>query len=165
MPPAETSAPAAAPPSYDERLTVPPMFWLALVAIVAVGILEVGSGFTYVVIVPVAVFMIGFFIVPFLISGRTRVQVKDGVLVAGKQELPVMSIAGVTTLDREQTRMRIGPQADPAATLVHKGWISSAVMLRLSNPSPTPYWVVSTRRPEELADAIRSARSYIRATR
>jgi hypothetical protein len=154
-----------AAPTYDERLTLPPMYWLALVVIVIIGILEVGSGFNYVILVPVTLFMVGFFIVPFMITGLTKVRIRDGVLTAGKNEMPVMSIAGISTLDREATRLRIGPQADPAAKLVHKGWIQTAVMLRLSNPSPTPYWVVSTRNPEELSAAIKAARTYVRATR
>lgn len=141
------------------------MFWVALVVIVILGILEVGSGFSYQVLVPVSVFMVGFFLVPFAITSLTRVRLRDGVLTANRKELPVMSIAGVSALDQEQTRLRIGPQADPAAVLVHKGWIRTSIMLRLSNPNPTPYWVVSTRRPDELAAAIKAARTYIRATR
>jgi hypothetical protein len=162
---AETSAPAIDAPFYQERLYAPPAFWLALVAIVILGIFEVGSGFSYVILVPVTVFMVGFFIVPFAITSLTRVRVRDGVLKAAKKEIPVMSIAGISTLDREQTRLRLGPQADPAAVLVHKGWISTSVMLRLSNPNPTPYWVISTRNPDELSAAIKAARTYVRATR
>jgi hypothetical protein len=162
---AETSAPVIDAPFYQERLYAPPAFWAALVLIVIVGIFEVGGGFGLIILIPVALFMVGFFLVPFAITSLTPVRVRDGVLRAGKKEIPVMSIAGISTLDREQTRLRIGPQADPAAVLVHKGWISTAVMLRLSNPNPTPYWVVSTRKPDELSAAIKAARTYVRATR
>jgi hypothetical protein len=80
------------------------------------------------------------------------------VLTVGKDELPVRSITGVQALDREQTRSRLGPQADPAAHHVVRGWIGPSVMVRLANPDPVPYWVVSTRRPAELAAAIRAAK-------
>jgi Protein of unknown function (DUF3093) len=70
-----------------------------------------------------------------------------------------MSITGVQPLDREQTRSRLGPQADPAAHHVVRGWIGPSVMVRLANPDPVPYWVVSTRRPTELAAAITAART------
>lgn len=152
-------------PTYDERLAVPWAWWAVVAAIVVLGVLEVASGFTYVVFVPVAVFLVGFFVVPLILSARARVQLRDGVLSAGGEELPVITITSVQPLDREATRLKLGPQADPAAHLVVRGWIGPSVVLRLSNPNPVPYWVVSSRRPHELAEAIRSARAYVRANR
>jgi hypothetical protein len=152
-------------PTYDERLRVPWTWWPVLGAIVVFGALEVGSGFSYVVLVPVAIFLFGFFIVPLLISGRERVLLRDGVLRAGKVELPVMQMTSVVALTREETRLRLGPQADPAAHLVVRGWVGPSVMIRLVNPNPVPYWVVSSRRPDELASAIKQSRNEIRAAR
>jgi hypothetical protein len=152
-------------PSHDERLRVPWSWWPVLAGIVALGCLEIASGFTYVVVVPVAVFLVAFFILPLLLAGRVRVRLADGVLQAGDQELPVMAIRSAEPLDRQQTRLRLGPQADPAAHLVVRGWVGPSVMLRLSNPTPVPYWIVSTRHPEELAAAIKASRTAIRAAR
>ena len=144
---------------------MPWTWWPVVVCIVVFGALEVGSGFSYVVLVPVLIFMIGFFIVPLALSGRARVQLRDGVLIAGDEELPVMQVTSITALDRAETRLRLGPQADPAAHTVVRGWIGTSVMLRLANPDPVPYWVVSTRHPDELAAAIKQSRNQIRATR
>jgi hypothetical protein len=152
-------------PSHDERLYVPLTWWPVLIAIVAFGALEVGSGFSYIVLVPVAIFLFGFFIVPLALSGRLRVQLRDGVIRAGKEELPVMQVTTITALDRDETRLRLGPQADPAAHTVVRGWIGSSVLLRLANPDPVPYWVISTRHPEQLVTAIKQSRNLIRATR
>jgi hypothetical protein len=145
--------------SHDERLHVPWSWWPVVSLIVLLGVFEVGSGFNWQVLVVVAIFLVGFFIVPLILSGLLRVRVGDGVLRVGKDELPVMSIKGVQALDRQQTRSRLGPQADPAAHHVVRGWIGPSVMLRLANPDPVPYWVVSTRRPDDLAAAITAARS------
>lgn len=144
---------------------MPWTWWPVVIAIVLFGALEVGSGFNFVVLVPIAIFLVGFFMVPLLLSGRARVQLHDGVLSAGKQELPVMQVTTITALDRDETRLRLGPQADPAAHTVVRGWIGSSVMLKLANPDPVPYWVVSTRHPDELATAIKQSRNLIRATR
>jgi hypothetical protein len=152
-------------PTFDERLRVPWSWWPVVVAIVAFGALEVGSGFSFVVLVPVAIFLVGFFIVPLVLSGRERVRLRDGVLRAGKHDLPVMQVTTITELDRAETRLRLGPQADPAAHTVVRGWIGPSVMLRLANPDPVPYWVISTRRPTELASAIKASRNQIRADR
>jgi hypothetical protein len=152
-------------PTHDERLRLPGSWWPVLLAIVALGALEVGSGFTYVVIVPVTVFLVGFFVVPLVLSSRERVLLRDGVLRAGKQELPVSQFTTVTALDRPQTRLRLGPQADPAARLVVRGWVGTAVMLRLADPGPVPYWLVSTRHPEALAAAVKQSQAVLRASR
>jgi hypothetical protein len=145
--------------SHDERLHVPWSWWPVVTLIVLLGVFEVGSGFNWQVLLVVAVFLVGFFIVPLILSGMLRVRLVDGVLRVGKDELPVTSITAVQPLDRQQTRSRLGPQADPAARHVVRGWIGPSVMLRLANPDPVPYWVVSTRRPDELAAAITAARS------
>lgn len=152
-------------PTHDERLRLPGSWWPVLGAIVALGALEIGSGFTYVVMVPVCIFLVGFFIIPLALSGRERVQLRDGVLRAGKEELRVSQITTVTALDRPQTRLRLGPQADPAARLVVRGWIGTSVMLRLANPRPVPYWLVSTRHPDALATAIKQSQAALRASR
>jgi hypothetical protein len=136
-----------------------------ILAIVALGVLEMASGFSYVVYIPVTIFLFGFFVVPLLLAGRIRVRLRDGVLSAGGAELPVTHITTVQALDRESTRLKLGPEADPACHQVVRGWIGSCVVLRLSNPKPTPYWVISTRHPEEFADAIKSARAHVRANR
>jgi hypothetical protein len=144
---------------HDERLHVPWSWWPVVTLIVLLGVLEVGSGFNWQILTIVAVFLIGFFIVPLVLSGMLRVRLADGVLQVGKDVLPVMSISGVQPLDRAQTRSRLGPEADPSAHLAVRGWIGPSVMVRLVNPEPVPYWVVSTRHPAELAAAISAARS------
>jgi hypothetical protein len=149
--------------THDERLRVPGGWWPVVAAIVALGVLEIGSGFNYVVLVPVAIFLIGFFIVPLVLAGRERIELRDGVIYAGKRELPVNQITKIEALDRPQTRLRLGPQADPAAHLVVRGWVGTSVVLGLANPHPVPYWLLSTRHPEELASAIKQARLEARA--
>jgi hypothetical protein len=149
--------------THDERLRVPGTWWPIVLGIVALGVLEIGSGFNYVVLVPVAIFLVGFFIVPLLLAGRERIELRDGVIYAGKQELPVNQITKIEALDRQQTRLRLGPQADPAAHQVVRGWVGTAVVLGLANPQPVPYWLLSTRHPDELASAIKQARLEARS--
>ncbi|MBV9869778.1 MAG: DUF3093 domain-containing protein [Frankiaceae bacterium] len=151
--------------THDERLRAPWPWWVVLALIVALGTLEVGAGFDYHVMIPVLVFMIGFFIVPLVLAGRERVRLTDGVLYAGKQSLPVSQMTTITPLDRDQAKLQLGPKADPAAYLVVRGWVGTAVMIKLANPEPVPYWLVSTRQPQELATALKQARLESRAAR
>ncbi|MGW9267500.1 DUF3093 family protein, partial [Gordonia terrae] len=39
--------------------------------------------------------------------------------------------------------------------LVHRSWVKTMVLIVLDDPDdPTPYWLVSTRRPAELLAAL-----------
>ena len=72
--------------------------------------------------------------------------------------------AEVSALDRAQTRAISGPRADPAAFLLIRPYLREAVYVEVTDPAAgTPYWVVGTRRPAELAAAINSARPATRA--
>jgi hypothetical protein len=50
--------------------------------------------------------------------------------------------------------LRLGPQADPGAHVVFRGWVGESVLVTPLDRSVTPYWLVSTRRPDELLAAI-----------
>lgn len=137
---------------------MPWTWWPALIMLVTFGTFEVASGFRPFIYIPVVVFMVGFFIVPLVVSGLLRVRVVDGVLHAGKASIRASELRSVQPLSREDTRRRLGPQADPAATTVTRGWIGPSVMVRLHNPHPVPYWLISSRHPEDLAAALQQAR-------
>lgn len=91
-----------------------------------------------------------------------RVVVTDGAdpgLRAGRAFLEAWHVGEVTQLDREAGRRVLGPDADARAYLAHRGWIGTAVRVEVQDPEdPTPYWVISTRRPTELAAALVSVR-------
>lgn len=88
------------------------------------------------------------------------VEVRDHQLVAGRARLPLASVGRVTVLDADAARALRGVGADPRAHLVLSGWVSTAVRVDLEDPAdPTPYWYVSTRRPDRLAAALGGRRS------
>ncbi|MBK5249242.1 MAG: DUF3093 domain-containing protein [Actinomycetales bacterium] len=81
--------------------------------------------------------------------------VADGELRAGRARLPLEVVGTVDVLEREQVREAMGPGLDARAFVLHRAWVPTAVRVHLQDPhDPTPYWVLSTRRPHELADAL-----------
>ena len=91
--------------------------------------------------------------------GRVRVRVSEGEgggeLWIGDAHLPLRFVGEVETVTREQKRKALGPQLDPAAFVVHRGWIAPLVRVRLTDPDdPTPYWLFSTRRPDVVAGLL-----------
>jgi hypothetical protein len=157
-----TVRPAA--PLYRERLGVSWWAWPAcLVGAVFLGIEvtmgapqlqlpEVYGGF--VVAVGLGLFAVG----------RIRIRVQrsaDGEveLRVDDARLPVSAIAAVEVVGGEERRRMLGLDAEPLAFVIQRPWIPSGVRIDLADPDdPTPYWFISTRRPDELAAVLNEAR-------
>ena len=68
--------------------------------------------------------------------------------------------AAPRALDAAETRSRSVCEADARAHLVLRPYVSTAVEITLDDPAdPVPYWLISTRRPTELAAALDRAAS------
>jgi hypothetical protein len=87
------------------------------------------------------------------------IAVTDGQLRAGRARIRLDLTGEVHALDAEQMRHAHGPGLDARAYLCIRGWIPTGVRVALADPrDPTPYWLLSSRRPDRLAAAIRHAR-------
>jgi hypothetical protein len=70
--------------------------------------------------------------------------------------LPRDVVGSVDVLDHEATRRVLGPDADARAFLVTRPYVRSAVKVEVADAAdPTPYWIVSSRAPEQLASSLR----------
>jgi hypothetical protein len=97
--------------------------------------------------------------VPLWWLGRVRVAVTGDEFQVDDARLPVSFIADVVALDSDGRREVLGVGAHPYAFVVQRPWVPGAVQVLLDDPAdPTPYWVVSTRHPVELATALLAAR-------
>ena len=142
-------------PDYEERLLAPPWVWLGAlaVALLVAATLHGGAGgpravVPYAVVLPATV-------VALLLSSRGRVLVSNGVLSVPGARIPIASLGGATPLDREGTRLLRGPLAEPRAFLATRSWLTSSVRVQIEDPDDdTPYWLISSRRPQELASAL-----------
>lgn len=145
------------PPRYRERLTVPWWAWPAALGLAALVSAEVFLGapgtatvVPYGVLLPLAALAL-------VRLGRVLVTVSDGELRVDDARLPVRFVGSVTVLDATARRDALGPYAEPYAFVVQRPWISGAVQVHLQDPAdPTPYWLISSRRPADLAAAIRA---------
>ena len=141
--------------AYDERLMAPLWVWAAVLSVAAVSAAALHGGapgwrsvVPYAVLLPVAV-------VGLLLGSRGRIRVADGVLHVPGARIPLDHLGGVTPLTREGTRRVRGPLAEPRAYVATRGWLSQSVRVQVEDPEDdTPYWLIGTRRPEELAAAL-----------
>lgn len=149
---------------YHERLRVPVSWWV--LGMISVFMLGAGflAGFDWepalavygILTAGLAAILIGW--------GSLRTEVAGGELRVGRDRLPLAQAGEVTALDEEQTRALRGPRADPAAYLMARPYLSRSVYIAVPDPAAHgPYWLIGTRRPEELAAAIEAARPAARA--
>ncbi|MGC2652925.1 MAG: DUF3093 domain-containing protein [Mycobacterium sp.] len=146
---------------YRERLWVPWWWWpvgFALPTVVAVEINHavpaLPDWLSFAVLFPVAAAAL-------LWLGRIEIQVADGdgqvELWAGEAHLPVTVIARSAEVPRSAKSATLGRQLDPAAFVLHRGWVGPMVLVVLDDTDdPTPYWLVSCRHPDRMLSALRS---------
>jgi hypothetical protein len=146
-------------PRYTERLGVSWWAWPAgLVLDLIVGF-EVLLGFAWLPVwAPFAVLLPATAGV-LLWAGRIRVTVTGDEFLVDDCRLPVTAIGDVVALDAAGKREALGVGAHPLAFVIQRPWVGPAVQIVLDDPAdPTPFWVISTRRPVELATALIAAR-------
>jgi hypothetical protein len=156
-----TSSQAARPdsaPIFRERMTPAPWVWGAG------SLLGLLAGLT---VFPIAPFLAPIAIVVFigiivtsLVMFSPVVTVEAGELVAGQASVPVSVLGTAEVLDAVEMRHALGPGLDVRAYLCMRGWIATGVRIALDDPDdPTPYWLITSRRPAELAAALDQART------
>lgn len=93
--------------------------------------------------------------------GRIKVQVIENggetQLWAGDAHLPATVIARSAEVPRTAKSAALGRQLDPAAYVLHRGWVGPMILVVLNDPDdPTPYWLVSCRNPQRMLAALRT---------
>ena len=146
--------------NYSEQLRVPASWWVvgmffALTFVTAVGfyagpMVALVGGMVTAAGVAAAL----------LWYGRVRVRVDATGLHAGAAVLEWPFVGKVIVHDRAATRARLGAGADHAAWLLVRSFVPGSVEVTIDDPAdPHPYWLVSTRKPAELAQAIAERRA------
>lgn len=163
VPPHESPARAhadAPAPVYSERLWVPLWWWPVALAVTGLLAAEIHMGapgirawLPYVLLFPVPVWALVW-------MSRHRVEVApdaDGILElrADRAHLPVTYVSRAVAVPASAKSAALGRQLDPAAFVQHRPWIGPMILLVLDDPDdPAPYWLISTRKPEQVLAAL-----------
>jgi len=144
---------------YCERLWVPVWWWPIAFALTALLAAEIHMGapgirawLPYVVLLPIPIWVL-------LWLSRHRVTVverNDGTeLLVDRAHLPADVVARAAAVPASAKSAALGRQLDPAAFVQHRAWVRPMVLLVLDDPDdPTPYWLVSSRRPDRVLAAL-----------
>ena len=88
------------------------------------------------------------------------IEVSESKLIAGRISVPLAALGEVVQLTKEEFGAALGPMANPAAQLMIRGYIATGVKIAVVDPEdPTPYILISSRRPKDLAVALDANRA------
>jgi hypothetical protein len=161
---AERTTPANVPVLFEERRR-PPWWWWAVALAVALPSVEIvvvfapdmtshGSALLALATAAATVVLV---CAGMLAISRSRVEVFLDGLEVDRATLPATAIGRVRELDPTTFRAVIGRDARADAQLCLRPWLRRGVQIEVVDPTDTtPYWVVATRRPTQLAEALRS---------
>ncbi|MDZ5661964.1 DUF3093 domain-containing protein [Nocardioides sp. S-58] len=145
---------------YAERLTVPLRWWAQGTMLVASLWLAVLAATPEVVAWSVTAGALAVMVALFVSYGSARVAVDRQAFRAGRAQVPLEHVGAVTPLDADDVRRLAGVEADARAYLVLRPYLKRGVRVDITDPAdPTPYWLVSSRRPDALASALEAART------
>lgn len=89
------------------------------------------------------------------IKMRTTIYVTNQMLHVNKAKIDLKYIKSATVLTPVEYKKMIGVAADPAAFLAINFWVKSGVKVELKDKKdPTPYWLISSRNPKKLVNAL-----------
>ncbi|MCW2768000.1 MAG: secreted protein [Nocardioides sp.] len=140
---------------YDERLGVPLRWWVQGTMLVATLWLAVVVAVPGVVAWIVTTLALGLLVFLLVTYGSARITVSDGSLRAGRARIASAHLGRAEALDANATRRAAGVDADARAFLVLRPYLKRAVKVEITDPAdPAPYWLISSRRPDELARVL-----------
>ncbi|GAB3280429.1 DUF3093 domain-containing protein [Kineosporia babensis] len=153
--PAAASAPAQKVKNLTESLWPTPGVWLGFTAFgAAFGLIPgpINVPFAIGTAVVMAAVVLGL-----VVLWTPRLDLTKGVFSAGRAKVPATLVAKVEPLDAAEMRTALGAGLDARAYRSTRAWVKTGIKVTLDDPQdPTPYWLLSTRRPQEWVRALGS---------
>ncbi|ATG55008.1 hypothetical protein CFK41_09690 [Brachybacterium ginsengisoli] len=157
---AQGASAGAAPstPLFHERLLPGPGAWIVAVVVgAALGLILVPLNLAAAIIVA-AVAIIVLLVV--LVQYSPVIEVSDGRFRLSRAQIEVELLGEPVALAGEEWALTIGQDFEPLAHHCVRGWTRTGLRVEVLDPEdPTTAWVASTRRPEDLALALRTAKA------
>ncbi|TLM83803.1 DUF3093 domain-containing protein [Pseudarthrobacter sp. NamE5] len=161
MPESSSSAPVPSTPStggtvvYREKLWPNVWIWIISAGVAGAGILvfapiSAAAGYTAAVVLFAIIAIL-------LILSTPSILVTESTLTVGRATIERRFVGVVQSFRGEEATAERGVRLNGLAYLCIRGWIDPVVKIDITDPSdPTPYWLASSRRPDELAAALSS---------
>ncbi|HLS04056.1 MAG TPA: DUF3093 domain-containing protein [Actinomycetales bacterium] len=138
---------------FSER-NLPSVAWWLLApgfgAAMALALLPIGPQVSIIGAIVITVLTAGL-----LVQWAGRIRVSEGVLYAGPARIDKRWLGTARVLRGSELRAALGPDLDARTWLYIRPWLKSAVFIENTDPAdPAPAWIIATRRPVELLNAL-----------
>jgi hypothetical protein len=91
-------------------------------------------------------------IVYIAIAMRSTITLDSEELRIDRAHIEIKYLGSATVVDSQTMRLLRTRDADPAAYLAIRFWISKGIKITVVDPrDPTPYWLITSKRGEEIA--------------
>jgi hypothetical protein len=142
---------------YRERLWAAPWLFISTALVIPASILvfapiSMAAGIVVAIVLYLA-------IVAMLIASSPTLRVTKTHLIAGRASIPLEMIGQPKAFRDEQATLERGQRLDARAWLLIRGWVKPVVKVPvLDVDDPAPYWLLSTRNPDQLVRVLDEAR-------
>jgi membrane protein implicated in regulation of membrane protease activity len=153
--PAPKSAPSGSTVLYAEKLWPNPWIWLVSAGLSSAGILmlapiSIWAGITAAIVLFVIISVL-------LVVSTPSITVTTATLKVGRATIERGYLGKVTAFRGKEATAERGTRLNGLAYLCIRGWVDPVVRIEIEDPSDrTPYWLTSTRHPEQLIAALSS---------
>lgn len=140
---------------YRERLWAPPALYLATALVIPASLLvflpiSVLAGVLVAIGMEIGVLVLLWALAP-------TIEVTDTEFRAGRAHLPREVVGEVEGFEGAAATSQRGPELDARAWTLFRGYVRGVVKVEVRDDAdPTPYWLVSVRRPDAVVAALRS---------
>ncbi|WP_323961570.1 DUF3093 family protein [Arthrobacter sp. JZ12] len=140
---------ATDPVLYEEKLWPAPWIWIVVAGAAVASVftfipISIGAGIAAAVVVAAI-------LTTLLVLSTPSIRVTATELQVGRAQIERKYLGPVEAYSGAEATEQRGPKLHGKAYLCIRGWISPVVRIRIDDPEdPVPYWLTSTRRPEQL---------------
>jgi hypothetical protein len=86
-----------------------------------------------------------------------RISVEKDLFFVGRATIEKKYLGDIRVLTGDEFRFLLGPGINPEAFHAFRFWIKRGLKVEIKDSrDPTPYWLVSSKRPEKLLEALQN---------
>jgi hypothetical protein len=142
---------------YRERLWATPWLFIATLLVIP-AVMLVFAPINLTVGVVLSLLFYAAIVVALVVSAPT-IRVTEEELIAGSARIPLGLTGEPVAFTGDAATLQRGQRLDARAWLLIRGWIKPVVKVPVTDPDdPTPYWLLSTRNPDQLVRVLGEAR-------
>ncbi|MEY9953330.1 DUF3093 domain-containing protein [Leifsonia sp. EB34] len=142
---------------YRERLWATPWLFISTILVVP-AVMLVFAPINFAVGVVLAIVFYAAIVVALLVTAPV-IRVTAAEFTAGNARIPLEFIGEPRSFTGEEATLERGQRLDARAWLLIRGWIKPVVKVPvLDVDDPAPYWLISTRNPDQLVRVLDEAR-------